>query len=92
MNDEDYESKTSVVSGYIVREYCEVPSNFRCEGDIDGFLKKHNIIGLFGIDTRRLTRIIRETGVMQPKLLPVNTVPSASIRYAVFALLAFKSI
>ena len=64
MNDEDYESKTSVVSGYIVREYCEVPSNFRCEGDIDGFLKKHNIIGLFGIDTRRLTRIIRETGVM----------------------------
>ena len=58
------ESKTSVVSGYIVREYCEVPSNFRCEGDIDGFLKKHNIIGLFGIDTRRLTRIIRETGVM----------------------------
>lgn len=64
VNDEDYESKTSVVSGYIVREYCEVPSNFRCEGDIDGFLKKHNIIGLFGIDTRRLTRIIRETGVM----------------------------
>ena len=61
VNDEDYESKTSVVSGYIVREYCEVPSNFRCEGDIDGFLKKHNIIGLFGIDTRRLTRIIRET-------------------------------
>ena len=53
-----------MVSGYIVREYCEVPSNFRCEGDIDGFLKKHNIIGLFGIDTRRLTRIIRETGVM----------------------------
>ncbi len=32
VNDEDYESKTSVVSGYIVREYCEVPSNFRCEG------------------------------------------------------------
>ena len=64
VNDEDYESRTSVVSGYIVREYCEVPSNFRCEGDIDSFLKQHNIIGLFGIDTRRLTRIIRETGVM----------------------------
>ena len=32
-NDEDYSSDNSVVSGYIVREYCEVPSNFRCEGD-----------------------------------------------------------
>lgn len=64
VNDIDYESKTSVVSGYIVREYCEAPSNFRCEGDIDSFLKNHGIIGLYDIDTRRLTRIIRETGVM----------------------------
>lgn len=64
VNKEDYESKTSVVSGYIVREYCEAPSNFREDGDIDGFLKEHNIIGLYDIDTRRLTRIIRETGVM----------------------------
>ncbi len=64
VNNEDYESATSVVSGYIVREYCEEPSNFRCEADIDSFLKKHGIIGLYDIDTRRLTRIIRETGVM----------------------------
>ncbi|MCH5324654.1 MAG: glutamine-hydrolyzing carbamoyl-phosphate synthase small subunit [Eubacterium sp.] len=64
VNEEDRESGGSVVSGYIVREHCQVPSNFRCEGDIDGFLKKHGIIGLYDIDTRRLTRIIRETGVM----------------------------
>lgn len=63
-NSIDYESKGSVVSGYIVREKCDKPSNFRCEEDIDTFLKKYNIIGLFDIDTRRLTRIIRETGVM----------------------------
>ena len=64
VNSEDKESAGSVVSGYIVREYCKVPSNFRCEEDIDTYLKKHNIIGLYDIDTRRLTRIIRETGVM----------------------------
>lgn len=63
-NDTDYESSGSVVSGYIVREHCQVPSNFRCEATIDEFLKKHGIIGLYDIDTRKLTRIIRETGVM----------------------------
>lgn len=63
-NDEDYESRGSVVSGYIVREYCEEPSNFRCEHTIEEFLKKYGIIGLYDIDTRRLTRKIRESGVM----------------------------
>ena len=64
VNKEDYESSGSVVSGYIVREYCEDPSNFRCEDNIDHFLKNYGIIGLYDIDTRRLTRIIRESGVM----------------------------
>lgn len=64
VNDIDLESDGSVVSGYIVREYCEVPSNFRCQNSIDSFLKKHNIIGLYDIDTRQLTKTIRETGVM----------------------------
>ncbi len=63
-NDEDYASDNSVVSGYIVREYCEEPSNFRCTSTIDAFMKKHGIIGLYDIDTRCLTRIIREKGVM----------------------------
>lgn len=64
VNGEDYSSEKIAINGYIVREYCEAPSNFRCEGDIDSFLKKHGIIGLFDIDTRRLTRILREKGVM----------------------------
>lgn len=63
-NDSDRESDGSVVSGYIVREHCEAPSNFRCEETIDTFLKKYGIVGLYDIDTRRLTRIIRESGVM----------------------------
>lgn len=64
VNSEDFESSQSYVSGYIVREWCNAPSNFRCENTIDSFLKAHNIIGLYGIDTRRLTRTLREAGVM----------------------------
>lgn len=64
VNEEDYESEGSVVSGYIVREWCAHPSNFRSVGNVNDFLKKHNIVGICGIDTRRLTRILRESGVM----------------------------
>ncbi|MBR3630715.1 MAG: carbamoyl phosphate synthase small subunit [Oscillospiraceae bacterium] len=64
VNSQDFESTQSYVSGYIVREWCNAPSNFRSEDSIDHFLKRHNIIGLWGIDTRRLTRSLREAGVM----------------------------
>ena len=64
VNSQDSESAKSYVSGYIVREWCNAPSNFRCEGNINDFLKEHNIVGINNIDTRSLTRMIRETGVM----------------------------
>ena len=60
----DFESARPWVSAYIVRERCEAPSNFRCEGDLDAFLKAQGIPGLWGIDTRALTKVIRESGVM----------------------------
>lgn len=72
VNDHDYESNGSCVSGYIVREWCNTPSNFRCEGNVDEFLKKHNIIGIHSIDTRCLTRIIRESGVMNGVITTEN--------------------
>ena len=72
VNDEDFESKGSYVSGYVVREWCNTPSNFRMQGDIDTFLKKHGIIGIHSIDTRSLTRIIRETGVMNGVITTEN--------------------
>ncbi len=64
VNKIDPESRGCAAAGYIVREYCEAPSNFRCEGGLDDYLKSLNIIGICDIDTRRLTRIIRESGVM----------------------------
>ena len=60
---EDFEG-ACCVKGYVVREWCEDPSNFRCRGDLDTFLKEQGVPGLYGVDTRELTRIIREHGVM----------------------------
>lgn len=62
--DEDKESEKSYVSAYIVREWCEEPSNFRCEKTLDDYLKENNIIGVYGVDTREITKTIREAGVM----------------------------
>ena len=60
----DFETPTPALNGYIVREWCQAPSNFRCEGNLDTFLKEKNVPGICGIDTRALTRIVREYGVM----------------------------
>jgi carbamoyl-phosphate synthase small subunit len=64
----DYESASPKLMAYIVREWCQAPSNFRCEGELDTFLRAHNIVGVSGIDTRELTKIIREYGVMNAKI------------------------
>lgn len=61
---QDFESENVGASAYIVKEICEVPSNFRCEGDIDSFLKEKKITVLAGIDTRALTMKIRTVGTM----------------------------
>ena len=64
INFEDYESRKSWVSGFIMRELCEYPSNWRCKLTLDDYLKRQNVVGLAGIDTRSLTRKIRNAGVM----------------------------
>ena len=65
VNMEDPESARPYVHGFIVRELCEVPSNWRSEGSLEKYLAGHNITGLQGIDTRALTRRIREKGTMR---------------------------
>ena len=64
----DFESPSVGASAYIVKHWCQEPSNFRSEGELDTFLKAQNIVGLYGIDTRALTKIIREHGVMNGKI------------------------
>ncbi len=64
----DERGSDPVLKAYIVREWCEDPSNFRCEGELSTFLLNNGIIGIYDIDTRSLTRIIRENGVMNAKI------------------------
>ncbi|MBO7638558.1 MAG: carbamoyl phosphate synthase small subunit, partial [Treponema sp.] len=71
---EDFESRRSWVKGYIVRELCDLPSNFRCDYSLDTFLKKQNIIGICGIDTRDLTKKLRESGVMNGMIVSGNEI------------------
>jgi len=61
---EDEESQQPQVAGFVVRERTRIPSNFRSEMDIDSYLKKFNIVGIEGIDTRALVRRLRVRGAM----------------------------
>ena len=61
---EDFGPGPVHLKAYIVREWCQEPSNFRSEGNLDTFLREKKTPGLCGIDTRALMRIIRENGAM----------------------------
>ena len=65
VNDGDIESAAPKVEGFIVREYCPYPSNNRAEGALGDYLKQHQVVALSEIDTRALTRHIREAGAMR---------------------------
>jgi len=65
INLEDVESAKPQVKGLIVRESCKNPSNWRSTETLDDYMKHSNIIGIEGIDTRALTRIIRDKGTMK---------------------------
>ena len=65
INLEDMESDSPKVRGFIVREKCNLPNNFRCELELEDFLKQNKIVGLEGIDTRALTKVLRNNGTMR---------------------------
>ena len=71
---EDQESLKPWPDGYIVRELSRIPSNFRSEDTIQNFLKKYDIPGIAGVDTRALTRILREKGTMNGMIKVVEKV------------------
>ena len=62
ITDEDYESKTIKMSGFIVREYNDLPSNFRATKTLSDVMDENDAVGISNIDTRELTRVIRNTG------------------------------
>ncbi|MCG1028633.1 glutamine-hydrolyzing carbamoyl-phosphate synthase small subunit [Virgibacillus halodenitrificans] len=72
INREDFETVTPFIRGFVAKEVCEHPSNFRSEETLDSYLKANNIPGITGIDTRKLTRIIRQHGTMKATIVPID--------------------
>ena len=68
VNEEDSESTKPHVEGFVVRECCRYPSNWRSQKSLGQFLKENDVVGIEGIDTRALTRHIREAGAMRAML------------------------
>lgn len=65
INEEDTESPQPQVEGFIVREHCPFPSNWRCQKSLGDYLQEYGIVGIEGIDTRALTKHIRDAGAQQ---------------------------
>ncbi len=79
INRDDYESIEPAIKGLIVKELCDLPSNFRTQITLDELFKKKNLSGISGIDTRRLTRILRNKGVEKGKIVNADADEKAVI-------------
>ncbi|MGH3370782.1 MAG: carbamoyl-phosphate synthase domain-containing protein, partial [Nocardioidaceae bacterium] len=77
VNDEDPESSRIWVSGYVVRDPARVPSSWRSRRSLGDELRDQGVVGISGIDTRALTRHLRERGAMRVGISTVETDPSA---------------
>ncbi|MDZ7289161.1 MAG: glutamine-hydrolyzing carbamoyl-phosphate synthase small subunit [candidate division KSB1 bacterium] len=75
INDEDVESQRPFVSGFIVKEACAQPSNWRSSESLDAYLRRHHIVGIQGIDTRALTRHLRDYGAQMGIISTIDLLP-----------------
>ena len=73
ITDEIYDSKPSLLGGLIVRDYNDIPSNFRSVKTLSELLEDNLIPAIYGVDTRKLTRIIREEGTVKAIFAPIDT-------------------
>ncbi|MED4455702.1 carbamoyl phosphate synthase small subunit [Metabacillus fastidiosus] len=80
INRDDFETITPFIEGFVVKEYCEFPSNWRCEYTIDEYFKLKNIPGVSGVDTRKLTRIIRQHGTLKGTICGIEENPEEIIK------------
>ncbi len=72
INRDDFESINPAVKGFIVKEVCDFPSNWRSEFTLDEYFEAKNISGISGIDTRKLTRIIRKYGTLKGAICSIE--------------------
>lgn len=79
INEEDFESRKPFVKGFVVKEFCTHPSNWRSAENISAYLARNGVIGLSGIDTRALTRRIRNHGTMRGIITTKDVTPEELI-------------
>lgn len=82
VNPDDMESTAPHVAGFVVREYCEYPSNWRATQRLDEFLKEHGVVAMEGVDTRALTRRLRIHGVMRGVISTQDLNPESLVEKA----------
>lgn len=68
-NSTDMEAARATASAVVVRDKCDFPSNFRCEKTFEEFMKEQGVVGISGVDTRAVTRMIRENGAMKAAIV-----------------------
>ncbi|HEV8458274.1 MAG TPA: glutamine-hydrolyzing carbamoyl-phosphate synthase small subunit [Methylomirabilota bacterium] len=82
INPEDVESRRPWLNGFIVKEACPFPSNWRGRRTLDDYMKEHDIVGIQGIDTRALTRHLRDHGAQPGVISTVEADPSRLVERA----------
>lgn len=82
VNEQDVESWKPHVEGFVVREYSPVYSNWRATSSLGDYLKRHEIIGIEGVDTRALTKHIRQAGAMKAVLSTIDLDPDSLVEKA----------
>lgn len=80
ITDEDYETKQPVIGGLIVRDYNDIPSNFRYTKTLSEYLEENNIPGVYGLDTRKLTRSIRNRGTRKAIITNIDTTKEEALK------------
>jgi carbamoyl-phosphate synthase small subunit len=82
VNEDDNESRRPFCRGVVVRQLARRRSNWRATDDLEGFLRRHGVPGIAGVDTRRLTRHIREAGAMPGALAPLDLADEIAVKAA----------
>ena len=79
VNEQDVESYKPHVEGFVVREYSPIYSNWRATGSLGDYLKKHGVVGIEGVDTRALTKHIRDAGAMKAVISSIDDDPDSLV-------------
>ncbi|MBI1861370.1 MAG: glutamine-hydrolyzing carbamoyl-phosphate synthase small subunit [Deltaproteobacteria bacterium] len=79
VNADDIESTSAFLSGVVVREYNDIPSNWRSTGTLSSYLDRLGVPGVFDIDTREVTRVLRDDGAQRSIVFPVSSTDRESI-------------